>query len=80
MTVQAKSRCGKKCTALKTQHIIGDRSGAGKDQHLNVQIKTSTDGKDDFCDLCLVLQFVCLFSKKGFTSRRGVHTLWGMEL
>lgn len=36
---QAKSRCRKKCTALKIQHIFGDRSGAGKDQQLNDQVK-----------------------------------------
>lgn len=36
---QAKSRCRRKCTGLKTQHILGYRSGAGKDQQLNDQIK-----------------------------------------
>lgn len=36
---QAKSRCRRKCAGLKTQHILGYRSGAGKDQQLNDQIK-----------------------------------------
>lgn len=74
---QAKSRCKKKCTALKIQHIFGYRSGAGEDQQVNDQIKQAQIEKMIFVTSVLYFNYDGrgkIHSSARCTIRTCVHT------